>query len=176
MTPPTVNAYYNPSWNEMVFPAGIMQHPFFDAKNPVPMNYGAIGMAMGHELTHGFDDQGRKFDGTGKLTQWWEDGVVAKFEERARCVEELYAGYEVQPGLHRTEADARREHRRPGRDQQAYRAWRAWVARHGEPKPAVPAPRTTSLLRPFAQACTPHPRDPARVLVTADGHSTRASA
>jgi len=100
MTPPTVNAYYNASYNEMVFPAGILQPPFFHSKWPMAMNFGGIGMVMGHELTHGFDDQGRKFDGDGMLRPWWEPQVGARFDERAACVDELYSSYEVQPGVH----------------------------------------------------------------------------
>jgi endothelin-converting enzyme/putative endopeptidase len=70
-----VNAYYNPLFNQMVFLAGILQPPFFDRSFPAPMNFGAIGMVMGHELTHGFDDQGRKFDKAGKLVEWWAPEV-----------------------------------------------------------------------------------------------------
>ncbi len=100
MTPPTVNAYYNASGNEMVFPAGILQPPFFREDWPMAMNMGGIGMVMGHELTHGFDDQGRKFDGEGTMRVWWAPEVNTRFEERAACVDELYSGYEVQPGVH----------------------------------------------------------------------------
>lgn len=100
MTPPAVNAYYNPSGNEMVFPAGILQPPFFREDWPLAMNMGGIGMVMGHELTHGFDDQGRKFDGEGTLRLWWAPEVGTRFEERAACVEGLYSSYEVQPGVH----------------------------------------------------------------------------
>jgi predicted metalloendopeptidase len=100
MTPPTVNAYYNPTANEMVFPAGILQPPFFHRDHPAAMNFGGIGMVVGHELTHGFDDQGRKFDGKGQMTQWWEDEAIEKFEERATCVADLYETYEIQPGVH----------------------------------------------------------------------------
>lgn len=100
ITAPTVNAYYNPSNNEMVFPAGILQPPFFDTEYPMSMNFGGIGMVMGHELTHGFDDQGRKFDGSGRFTEWWEPAASERFEKQAACVENLYSGYEVQPGVH----------------------------------------------------------------------------
>lgn len=95
MSPAMVNAYYDPSLNEMAFPAGILQAPFFSAAYPVAMNYGSIGMVMGHELTHGFDDSGRKFDGDGKMVEWWAPEVGARFEERAACVEKQYAGYKV---------------------------------------------------------------------------------
>jgi len=99
MTAPTVNAYYNPLANEIVFPAGIMQPPFFDRTFPKALNYGAMGLVMGHEVTHGFDDEGRKFDADGRLAEWWEPAVAEQFEERAECVRELYSGYEVLPGV-----------------------------------------------------------------------------
>src|SRR3954469_10706985 len=93
MTPPTVNAYYDPSMNEMVFPAGIMQSPFFQTDAPEAANYGGLGMVMGHELTHGFDDQGRQFDGDGNLREWWSKPVGDAFKERAECVAKQYDGY-----------------------------------------------------------------------------------
>jgi putative endopeptidase len=100
MTPPTVNAYYNPPKNEIVFPAGILQPPFFDAKADAAVNYGGIGAVIGHEMTHGFDDQGRKFDAHGNLHDWWTPQDEKNFEERAHCVEKQFDSYEVQPGLH----------------------------------------------------------------------------
>jgi putative endopeptidase len=100
MTPPTVNAYYNPLKNEIVFPAGILQPPFFDAKEDDAVNYGAIGAVIGHEMTHGFDDQGRKFDAKGNLTDWWTKEDAAQYEARAACVEKQFSGYEVEPGLY----------------------------------------------------------------------------
>ncbi|HWT84879.1 MAG TPA: M13 family metallopeptidase, partial [Myxococcales bacterium] len=93
MSPPTVNAYYDPSLNEMVFPAGIMQSPFFKTDAPEPANFGGLGMVMGHELTHGFDDQGRQFDGDGNLHEWWSKPVNDAFTERAECVAKQYDGY-----------------------------------------------------------------------------------
>jgi predicted metalloendopeptidase len=93
MSPPMVNAYYNPSLNEMVFPAGIMQSPFFKTDAPEPANYGGLGMVMGHELTHGFDDEGRQFDGDGNLHEWWSKPVNEAFKERAECVAKQYDGY-----------------------------------------------------------------------------------
>ena len=100
MTPPTVNAYYSASLNEMVFPAGIMQLPFFSPEAPVPSNYGGLGMVMGHELTHGFDDQGRKFDGDGNLREWWSSRVAKAYEERASCVAKQYDGYIAVDDVH----------------------------------------------------------------------------
>jgi putative endopeptidase len=100
MTPPTVNAYYSASLNEMVFPAGIMQLPFFSPEAPLPSNYGGLGMVMGHELTHGFDDQGRKFDGDGNLREWWSTRVAKAYEERAACVARQYDGYIAVDDVH----------------------------------------------------------------------------
>jgi putative endopeptidase len=100
MTPETVNAYYNPSINEIVFPAGILQPPFFDAEMDDAVNYGAIGVVIGHEMTHGFDDQGRKYDGDGNLKDWWTADDAKAFEERAQKVVEQYNGYEALPDLH----------------------------------------------------------------------------
>ena len=90
MTPQTVNAYYNPGFNEVVFPAAILQPPFFDAARDDAANYGAIGAVIGHEIGHGFDDQGSKFDGTGRLTDWWEPSDRAAFEERTRSLIDQY--------------------------------------------------------------------------------------
>jgi endothelin-converting enzyme/putative endopeptidase len=100
MNPPAVNAYYEPSMNEMVFPAGIMQSPFFKTDAPVKTNYGGLGMVMGHELTHGFDDQGRQFDGDGNLHEWWTPLVSKAFDERAACVAKQYDGYVTVDDIH----------------------------------------------------------------------------
>ena len=100
MTPPTVNAYYNPKMNEIVFPAGILQPPFFYAKADDAINYGGIGAVIGHEMTHGFDDQGRQYDEVGNLRDWWSPDSKAKFEERAKAVVTQYSEYEPLPGLH----------------------------------------------------------------------------
>lgn len=99
MNPQTVNAYYNPTTNEICFPAGILQAPFFDMSADDAFNYGAIGVVIGHEMTHGFDDKGRQFDKNGNLTDWWtaEDGK--RFEERAKVLEEFFNRIEVLPGL-----------------------------------------------------------------------------
>jgi putative endopeptidase len=84
MTPQTVNAYYNPGFNEIVFPAAILQYPFFNPERDAAANYGAIGAVIGHEIGHGFDDQGSRFDGTGRLHNWWSDEDRAAFEERTK--------------------------------------------------------------------------------------------
>ncbi|HZZ86028.1 MAG TPA: M13 family metallopeptidase [Anaeromyxobacteraceae bacterium] len=100
MSPPTVNAYYDPALNEMVFPAGILQPPFFTLGAPEPVNYGAIGVVVGHELTHGFDDEGRRYDAEGNLRDWWTPVVDQEFDRRAECVAKQYEAYEPLPGLH----------------------------------------------------------------------------
>jgi putative endopeptidase len=100
MSPPTVNAYYEPALNTMVFPAGILQPPFFNADAPVHVNLGSMGMVVGHELTHGFDDEGSQYDGDGNLKSWWEPAVRKKFEEKTACVVNQYEAYEVLPGVH----------------------------------------------------------------------------
>ncbi|HEX3549834.1 MAG TPA: M13 family metallopeptidase [Candidatus Elarobacter sp.] len=100
MTPPTVNAYYNPSGNEIVFPAGILQPPFFNPNADDAVNYGAIGAVIGHEMTHGFDDQGRQFDGNGNLSNWWTPADAAAFKKRAQCIVDEYSSLEPLPGVH----------------------------------------------------------------------------
>jgi putative endopeptidase len=99
MTPPTVNAYYNPNLNEIVFPAGILQPPFFDPEADNAVNYGAIGMVIGHELTHGFDDQGRKFDASGNLRDWWLPQDERTYKERVAELAKQYSGYVALDGV-----------------------------------------------------------------------------
>ncbi len=98
MTPQTVNAYYNPPMNEIVFPAAILQPPFFDPEADDAINYGAIGAVIGHEFSHGFDDQGRKSDGEGNLRDWWTEEDATKFKARANRMVSQYAGFEPLPG------------------------------------------------------------------------------
>ena len=100
MTPQTVNAYYNPTTNEICFPAGILQRPFFDPKADAAFNYGAIGVVIGHEMTHGFDDQGRQYDANGNLNDWWTPGDAKGFEQRANMYADFFDAIEVLPGLY----------------------------------------------------------------------------
>jgi putative endopeptidase len=99
MTPPTVNAYYDPQLNTINFPAGILQPPFFDNDMEDAVNFGAIGAVIGHELTHGFDDEGRKFDADGNLRDWWTEQDAKQFEQRVQCIADEYSGFEATPGL-----------------------------------------------------------------------------
>ncbi|MDB5431521.1 MAG: peptidase [Caulobacter sp.] len=99
MTPQTVNAYYNPTANEIVFPAAILQPPFFDPNADMAINYGGIGAVIGHEMTHGFDDEGRKFDGTGALADWWAPEDATKFEAQTKKYGAQYSHFEALPGV-----------------------------------------------------------------------------
>jgi endothelin-converting enzyme/putative endopeptidase len=100
MTPPTVNAYYDPQMNNINFPAGILQPPFFDKTMDDAVNFGGIGMVIGHELTHGFDDEGRQFDPQGNLRDWWTEKDAKEFQERSACVADQYSSFSVAPGAY----------------------------------------------------------------------------
>ncbi|HEU5061496.1 MAG TPA: M13 family metallopeptidase [Kofleriaceae bacterium] len=99
ITPPTVNAYYTDNANQMVFPAGILQPPFFAPRRPAAVNLGALGMVVGHELTHGFDAGGAQFDADGNMVNWWQDRDLAEFQRRGECVAAQYSQYEALPGV-----------------------------------------------------------------------------
>jgi putative endopeptidase len=174
MTPQTVNAYYNPLNNEIAFPAGILQPPFFHKDFPAAMNYGAVGTVMGHELTHGFDDSGRKFSPSGKLEEWWEPAVSARFDERAACVVKQYDAYEAEPGLHvigkltlgENIADI-------GGLRQSYDAYKVWEKRNGKPGPSLGKLSPEQLFfvahgQVWCQLTTP---EQLRLRVTTDSHS-----
>ena len=100
LTPPTVNAYYQPTLNEIVFPAGILQPPFFNAKADDAVNYGGIGAVIGHEMTHGFDDRGRQYDASGNLRDWWSKQSADAYNARRKTVVDQYTSYEPMPGMH----------------------------------------------------------------------------
>ena len=100
MTPQTVNAYYNPSLNEIVFPASVLQPPFFDPHADDAVNYGAIGAIIGHEISHGFDDEGSQFDGTGNLRVWWTPADRARFEAKTKALVAQYSAFSPLPGYH----------------------------------------------------------------------------
>jgi putative endopeptidase len=100
MTPETVNAYFNPEMNEIVFPAGILQPPFFDVTMDDAVNYGGIGVVIGHEMTHGYDDEGRKYDADGNLNDWWTVDDAKQFDDRAQRVVDEYNNFEALPGMH----------------------------------------------------------------------------
>lgn len=138
MTPPTVNAYYNPTKNEMVLPAGILQAPFYSRTWPKALNFGGIGVVMGHELTHAFDDQGREYDKDGNLRSWWKNSSVEAFKKQAQCMVEQYGNYSInnEPlnGRHTLGENIADN----GGLKSAYKAYVKWIEKNGE-EPALPA-------------------------------------
>jgi len=174
MTPQMVNAYYNPLLNEIAFPAGILQPPFFHRDYPAAMNYGGIGAVVGHELSHGFDDQGRKFDPDGRLREWWEPEAAERFERQAQCVREQYDSYEIEPGINvQGELTLGENIADLGGLKQSYRAYKLWEKRHGEPEPAVEGLTNDQLFfvaygQVWCALVTP---EVARLRVTTDPHS-----
>ncbi|XP_043919104.1 endothelin-converting enzyme 1 isoform X1 [Protopterus annectens] len=132
MTPPTVNAYYSPTKNEIVFPAGILQVPFYASTYPKALNFGGIGVVMGHELTHAFDDQGREYDKEGNLRSWWKNSSVEAFKEQTKCMVEQYSNYSV----HGEPVNGRRTLGENIADngglKAAYQAYEKWLKKNGE--------------------------------------------
>lgn len=138
MTPPTVNAYYNPTKNEMVLPAGILQAPFYSRMWPKALNYGGIGVVMGHELTHAFDDQGREYDKDGNLRSWWKNSSVEAFKKQTQCMTEQYSNYSINHehlnGKHTLGENIADN----GGLKAAYKAYVSWIKKNGE-EPTLPA-------------------------------------
>ncbi|HEV2866626.1 MAG TPA: M13 family metallopeptidase, partial [Allosphingosinicella sp.] len=125
---------YNPLLNQITFPAGILQPPFFDPNADPAVNYGAIGAVIGHEIGHGFDDQGRQFDASGRLRDWWTANSAQRFRERAARLGAQYSAYEPLPGLHvNGELTMGENIGDLGGLEMAYAAYRRYVAQHGEP-------------------------------------------
>ena len=134
MNAQTINASYNGLLNQITFPAGILQPPFFDPNADPAVNYGAIGAVIGHEIGHGFDDQGRRFDGSGRLRDWWTEAAAQRFGERAERLGQQYAGYAPLPGLNVNPRLTMGENIGDlGGVEMAYAAYRRHVAQHGEP-------------------------------------------
>ncbi|KAE8298237.1 Endothelin-converting enzyme 1 [Larimichthys crocea] len=132
MTPPTVNAYYNPTKNEMVLPAGILQAPFYRRSWPKALNFGGIGVVMGHELTHAFDDQGREYDKDGNLRSWWKNSSVEAFKKQTQCMVEQYGNYSINKeplnGRHTLGENIADN----GGLKAAYKAYVNWIKKNGE--------------------------------------------
>ena len=134
MTPQTNNAYYDPTQNQITFPAGILQPPYFDPNADPAANYGSIGATIGHEIGHGFDDQGRKFDGSGKLRDWWTEASAKQYESRAAALVKQYDSYEPIPGVHiKGQLTLGENIGDLGGLEVAHAAYRRYVAKHGEP-------------------------------------------
>ncbi|XP_076451583.1 neprilysin-1-like [Babylonia areolata] len=138
--PAVVNAFYSSTKNQIMFPAAILQPPFYSKDYPKSLNYGGIGMVIGHEITHGFDDKGRQFDKDGNLIQWWDDHVIKRFKERAQCIIDQYSNYTVKEvnaqvnGI-QTQGENIADN---GGIKEAYRAYRRWVQDRGEEEPRLP--------------------------------------
>jgi len=173
MTPQMVNAYYNPPQNEIVFPAGIMQAPFFSKDFPKSMNYGALGMVIGHEITHGFDDEGRKYAPTGELKEWWAPEVAEKFEEVAQCVDDQYSGFSVEEGLNVNGSLTLGENIADlGGLKVAHLAYQDWVEAHGAEPELAGLTGEQQLFVAFAQGwCTVATPEIMRLRVKTDPHS-----
>ncbi|XP_072282817.1 endothelin-converting enzyme 1 [Pyxicephalus adspersus] len=134
MTPPTVNAYYSPTKNEIVFPAGILQSPFYTSSSPTALNFGGIGVVMGHELTHAFDDQGRDYDKDGNLRPWWKNSSVEAFKKQTECITEQYSSYKVNGEAINGKHTLGENIADNGGLKAAYRAYKNWVKENGEEK------------------------------------------
>jgi endothelin-converting enzyme/putative endopeptidase len=174
ISPPTVNAYYEASRNEIVFPAGILQPPFFNREATDAVNFGAMGMVVGHELTHGFDDEGRQFDAKGNLDDWWTPESAKAFIERADCVKKQFDGYVAIDDVHVNGALTLGENVADlGGLKLAFAAMQAYGKEH--PDRAAPPARFTPEQAFFigtAQAwCTNSRPQEARRLATVDPHA-----
>ncbi|XP_049590528.1 endothelin-converting enzyme 1 isoform X1 [Syngnathus scovelli] len=132
MTPPTVNAYYNPTKNEIVLPAGILQMPFYSRHWSKALNFGGIGVVMGHELTHAFDDQGREFDKDGNLRSWWKNSSVEAFKKQTRCMVEQYGNYSINQETLNGRHTLGENIADNGGLKAAYEAYVNWIRRNGE--------------------------------------------
>ncbi|XP_044277182.1 endothelin-converting enzyme 1 isoform X2 [Varanus komodoensis] len=132
MTPPTVNAYYSPTKNEIVFPAGILQAPFYTRSSPKALNFGGIGVVVGHELTHAFDDQGREYDKEGNLRPWWKNSSVEAFKQQTECMVEQYGSYMVNGEAVNGKHTLGENIADNGGLKAAYRAYQNWVRKNGE--------------------------------------------
>ncbi|XP_073779420.1 endothelin-converting enzyme 2b isoform X5 [Danio rerio] len=174
MTPPTVNAYYMPTKNGIVFPAGILQAPFYAQDHPKALNFGGIGVVMGHELTHAFDDQGREYDKDGNLRSWWQNSSVEAFKNRTECMVDQYTQYTIN-GEHINGKQTLGENIADnGGLKAAYHAYRSWVQKNGEEKrlPAVNLTNDQLFFVGFAQVwCSVRTPESAHEGLMTDPHS-----
>ncbi|XP_036392017.1 endothelin-converting enzyme 2b isoform X2 [Megalops cyprinoides] len=174
MTPPTVNAYYMPTKNGIVFPAGILQAPFYAQDHPKALNFGGIGVVMGHELTHAFDDQGREYDKDGNLRPWWQNSSVEAFKNRTECMVDQYSQYTIN-GEHINGKQTLGENIADnGGLKAAYHAYKSWVQANGEEKrlPAVGLTNDQLFFVGFAQVwCSVRTPESAHEGLMTDPHS-----
>ncbi|KAF4525658.1 hypothetical protein B566_EDAN001258 [Ephemera danica] len=174
MTPPTVNAYYTPTKNQIVFPAGILQAPFYDIRNPHSLNFGGMGVVMGHELTHAFDDQGREYNEQGNLHQWWKNETIERFKQQTDCVVKQYSEYTIK-GLHVNGKQTLGENIADnGGLKAAYHAYIEWAAAHKEelPLPGLQLTHRQLFFISFAQVwCSSSTDEAMKLQVEKDPHS-----
>ncbi|XP_058890230.1 endothelin-converting enzyme 2-like isoform X1 [Acipenser ruthenus] len=174
MTPPTVNAYYMPTKNGIVFPAGILQAPFYARDHPKALNFGGIGVVMGHELTHAFDDQGREYDKDGNLRPWWQNSSLEAFKNRTECMEEQYTQYTINAEHINGKQTLGENIADNGGLKAAYHAYRSWLQRNGEEKllPAVGLNNHQLFFVGFAQVwCSVRTPESAHEGLMTDPHS-----
>ncbi|XP_037078255.1 endothelin-converting enzyme homolog [Pollicipes pollicipes] len=174
MTPPSVNAYYSASHNMIVFPAGILQAPFYDPQYPRSLNFGAMGVVMGHELTHAFDDQGREYDKNGNMNQWWKNATIQRFKDRTQCMVDQYSKFKVgnltvngRQTLGENIADN-------GGLKASFDAYRLYRKHHGEelPLPGVNHTHSQLFFLAFSQVwCTSATPEAQRMTTLNDNHS-----
>lgn len=181
MTPPAVNAYYAPTKNQIVFPAGILQAPFYDINYPKSLNFGAMGVVMGHELTHAFDDQGREYDKEGNLHQWWRNKTIWHFVQRIQCFIDQYGNYTIDT----SNSDGEKVHVNGkqtlgeniadnGGLKAAFHAYEAWIRSH-DPELPLPGVNLTSkqlFFMGFSQVwCSVNTDEALRLQLLQDPHS-----
>ncbi|XP_055864924.1 endothelin-converting enzyme homolog isoform X3 [Biomphalaria glabrata] len=174
MSPPTVNAYYTTNKNTIVFPAGILQAPFFDRSFPQSLNYGAMGVVMGHELTHGFDDQGRQFDKNGNLKPWWDAEAVLRFKNKTQCMVDQYSSYQLNGEKERGKQTLGENIADNGGLKSAFYAYQKWVELNGKEQllPALGLSHEKLFFLSFAQVwCWNSKPESDHLQVLTDAHS-----
>ncbi|XP_054713276.1 endothelin-converting enzyme homolog isoform X1 [Uloborus diversus] len=174
MTPPTVNAYYTPTKNQIVFPAGILQAPFYDPNYPKSLNFGAMGVVMGHELTHAFDDQGREYDRFGNLHQWWKNSTIESFRERAQCFVDQYSSFEINTENLNGKQTLGENIADNGGLKAAFHAYQDWAKTHAVelPLPGVPLTNNQLFFIGFAQVwCSTSTPEAMHLQILNDSHS-----
>ncbi|XP_063965763.1 endothelin-converting enzyme 1-like [Lytechinus pictus] len=174
MTPPQVNAYYAPQKNEIVFPAGILQAPFYDKDYPKSLNFGGMGVVMGHEITHAFDDAGREYDKNGNLHQWWKNDTIQKFNDQTECMVDQYSTYEILGNKVNGRRTLGENIADNGGLKSAYHAYIEWIREHGEEQelPALGLTHKQLFFLGFAQVwCSTSTPQAARLQLLTDEHT-----
>lgn len=173
MGPPAVNAYYQPTKNQIVFPAGILQAPFYDVDHPQSLNFGAMGVVMGHELTHAFDDQGREYDKEGNLHQWWHNKTLWHFAERIQCFIDQYSNYTIDGENLDGKSTIGENLADNGGLKAAFNAYEGWMKNHHElPLPGVSLNSRQLFFMGFAQVwCSVNTPEALRLQILQDPHS-----